>query len=118
MLIEGEERWGIRCITSFHHTGVSLRENLRKRTNFVLLLSSGSTGLPCPCFCWLVSDNTLRSSFARFVPSLAQPWSAFVEILRDGCKGSSLLSHTGASMRRLLPAFCCVGYCGAFGAFQ
>src|SRR5215210_8766842 len=33
-----------------------------------------------------------------FVPSPADTWSAFVEILRDGYKGSTLLSHIGASM--------------------
>jgi taurine transport system permease protein len=40
-----------------------------------------------------------------FVPSPAETWSAFVEILSDGYKGSSLLSHIGASMERLLLAF-------------
>jgi taurine transport system permease protein len=40
-----------------------------------------------------------------FVPSPAETWSAFVEILRDGYKGNSLLSHIAASMERLVLAF-------------
>ena len=40
-----------------------------------------------------------------FVPSPADTWSAFVEVLRDGYKGSSLLSHIAASMQRLFIAF-------------
>lgn len=40
-----------------------------------------------------------------FVPSPADTLSAFIEILRDGYKGSSLLSHIAASMERLFIAF-------------
>ncbi len=40
-----------------------------------------------------------------FVPSPAETWSAFVEVLRDGYKGNSLLSHIVASMERLFLAF-------------
>ncbi len=40
-----------------------------------------------------------------FVPSPAETWSAFVEVLRDGYKGNSLLSHIAASMQRLFLAF-------------
>jgi len=40
-----------------------------------------------------------------FVPSPAETWSAFVEVLRDGYKGNSLFSHIGASMQRLFVAF-------------
>lgn len=42
---------------------------------------------------------------AVFVPSPADTWAAFVEIARDGYKGTSLLSHIWASMRRLAIAF-------------
>ena len=34
-----------------------------------------------------------------FVPSPAETWSAFVEVLRDGYKGNSLLSHIAASCK-------------------
>lgn len=40
-----------------------------------------------------------------FVPSPASVWNAFVEICREGYKGSSLLVHAGASLKRLGTAF-------------
>ncbi|MFD2329053.1 ABC transporter permease [Cohnella sp. GCM10020058] len=43
-----------------------------------------------------------------FVPAPASVWQAFLEIARDGYKGSSLLSHIGASLARLGTAFAIV----------
>lgn len=40
-----------------------------------------------------------------FVPSPASVWRAFLEICRDGYKGSSLAAHIGASLKRLGIAF-------------
>lgn len=39
-----------------------------------------------------------------FLPSPADVWSAFTDIAREGYKGSTLLGHVGASLRRILIA--------------
>ncbi|AKG37805.1 taurine ABC transporter permease [Paenibacillus durus ATCC 35681] len=39
-----------------------------------------------------------------FLPSPHTVWTAFIDILHEGYKGESLLSHIGASMRRLFLA--------------
>lgn len=42
----------------------------------------------------------------KLVPSPLETWNAFLEICSDGYKGYNLLQHIGASMHRLLTAFC------------
>lgn len=43
---------------------------------------------------------------AKLIPTPIATWKAFLEICSDGYKGYTLLQHIGASMQRLLTAFC------------
>ncbi|WP_342591580.1 ABC transporter permease [Paenibacillus shirakamiensis] len=51
---------------------------------------------------WLISSLHVVSSL--FMPSPAEVWAAFLEIIKDGYKGETLLGHIGASLWRLFVA--------------
>lgn len=53
---------------------------------------------------WFLVTN-LQLVDPLFFPSPQSAWAAFVDILQNGYKGRSLLSHIGSSMWRLLFAF-------------
>ncbi|MBD1909180.1 MULTISPECIES: ABC transporter permease subunit [unclassified Leptolyngbya] len=71
-------------------------QNHRIATEKLIALASVVTGL---LIWWLVTS--LRWVDPLFLPSPTSVWAAFLEILRDGYKGSSLLFHIYASMYRL-----------------
>jgi len=51
---------------------------------------------------WTASRNAWVNPL--FLPSPADVWSAFADIAREGYKGSTLLAHIGASLRRIFTA--------------
>jgi taurine transport system permease protein len=48
---------------------------------------------------WIASRNAWTNPL--FLPSPSEVWSAFADIVREGYKGSTLLAHIGASLRRI-----------------
>jgi taurine transport system permease protein len=52
---------------------------------------------------WIVSGSGAVSSL--FLPTPVAVWKAFLEIVRDGYKGSPLIIHIGQSLKRLAIAF-------------
>lgn len=53
---------------------------------------------------WLVSNSSLVPPY--FLPTPADTWHAFVDITVEGYRGRSLWEHLGASLARVLVAFC------------
>jgi taurine transport system permease protein len=51
---------------------------------------------------WVVSRNAWVNTL--FLPTPAEVGSAFVDMVREGYKGSTLLEHIGASLKRILIA--------------
>ncbi|WP_239615148.1 ABC transporter permease [Cohnella mopanensis] len=52
---------------------------------------------------WIVSESGSVSPL--FLPTPHAVWNAFLEIMRDGYKGSPLMTHIGESLKRLALAF-------------
>ncbi|MDO3410187.1 ABC transporter permease subunit [Saccharibacillus sp. CPCC 101409] len=83
---------------------VAVRAARRRSGTGEWLYRSISAGVVLAVFLlwWLVSARQWVNPL--FLPSPAAVWAAFTDIVREGYKGESLLSHIGTSMRRLFLA--------------
>jgi taurine transport system permease protein len=64
-------------------------------------VSAGTVALVLAC--WFLASR-LRLVNPAFLPTPGDVWAAFLELLRDGYKGESLLRHILTSLRRLFIA--------------
>ncbi len=72
----------------------------RTKGHGLYLAVSGCTVLALFAIWWTASRYGWVNPL--FLPSPADVWSAFEDIAREGYKGSTLLEHIGASLRRIL----------------
>ncbi|MBR5969500.1 MAG: ABC transporter permease [Lachnospiraceae bacterium] len=75
-----------------------------KRERFIRICITAATIL-CVFVLWFLATS-LGWVNTRLVPSPGAVWNAFIEILTGGYKNNTLLAHLGASLGRLLIAFC------------
>ncbi|WP_221469352.1 ABC transporter permease subunit [Cohnella nanjingensis] len=74
----------------------------KEKGNAFYLGISGLSVLAALFLWWLAARNAWVNPL--FLPSPSDVWAAFADIAKEGYKGSTLLAHIGASMRRIFIA--------------